>query len=155
MKGPNVPENVDLKEVERVKSAVNIEDLVPWAYPKLEDQIKAVKPSLFRDLWKEYKLVPERRLWLLPSPFRAPDDRSRSVLVLPKNGLWRDKKYSIPEHIPPDVIGFVMAYDKCCYEDALMKLQRIAADLKATEVQVVTDEIKLEILEKISASLKN
>ncbi|MFO0570191.1 MAG: hypothetical protein U0263_31400 [Polyangiaceae bacterium] len=150
----NVPHGGDDAEAARIRAAVDLETLVLREYPLLEKQIKIVSPSRFLDAWEDYNLIPERVLWLLPSPFRPPGDRSRSVLVLPKNGLWRDRKFH-REGFSPDVIGFVMAYDSCSYAEALAKLHRVGAQEEESERRCATAEVQLEVLSKILAALKN
>lgn len=112
-------------------------------YEQLVDRMTFVQPSELATDLSSFDLVGESVLVLLPSPFRAPDDRISSVVVLPENNVWDDLAGLKPADIPNDVIGFVMAYERCSYQDAVSKLSIVAAEIQQSD----PDELVRELAE--------
>lgn len=146
-------QHVDSERVTQIKSYLDLEMLVFAAYPELENQARAIEPTRLKALWKRHKLRPEAAVWRLPSPSRSPGDRTLSVIVLPRNGLWYDCEIAHPE-LPPDIVGFVMAYDGVSYEAAVDKLERLVTRLKDCEKDAVALELQAQVLEQIRAATK-
>jgi hypothetical protein len=117
MKRSEVPEGAEMDHVEVIKRHVGLEDLIRDHYD---------------DLWKELERQFGQRLMRLASPFRKPGDSSKSVVIFQNNESgkyeWHWADPLAPSQIPRDVIGFVMMFDGCEYEEAVERLRAILKD---------------------------
>lgn len=93
-------------------------------------------------------LIPERFIIVLPSPFPAPDGRINHesghfnvVIVYLENNIWEHPLGLRSVHIPNDVIGFVMAYEGCSYQDAVTKLSALAAEIQQSNQEELERDI--------------
>jgi hypothetical protein len=122
---PSIPrEGVDLERAEAIKKDVDLKSLISFNYAYLWQQI-------------DRQLL--RRYIRLPSPFRQPGDSSKSLVLFDDvndvNRTWQWADPMAPSHIPRDVIGFTMAFDKISYEDAMEKLWRLLPLVKRNKAQ--------------------
>ena len=114
MKTSEISEELNTNQVEAIKRCVGLEELIRNRYDHI---------------WRQ--LVPQlgRRTMRLPSPFRSAGDTSKSVVIFSnkeseaQEWYWADPL--APSSIPRNVIGFVMAFDGCSYEEAVECLAKV------------------------------
>jgi hypothetical protein len=123
-------------DVEEVLSTVTM-DHVLMEYEHLLEQIEILHPSQLEiPEVAALKGVSEDAFILLPSPFERQGGGRHSVVVLLGNNYWTDCSGLRPANIPPDPVGFVMAYERCSYEQALEKIRFLADEMRGSEEMV-------------------
>ncbi|MCC6898766.1 MAG: hypothetical protein IT377_07310 [Polyangiaceae bacterium] len=100
--GSKVDVSEESARVDAIRREVTLDEIIRDRYP---------------ELWN--LLVPQlslRGLMRLPSPY-APAGRPWSLVLFYREGIWCDPLR--PSHVKGDVIGFVMAFERCDREAAI------------------------------------